>query len=362
MTTLPYVTPEIHPIQGQIRCHAEDFVVDEVPAYAPEGQGDHLFIRFEKRHLTTQDALRRIAQWLGSNPRDAGWAGLKDRNAVTTQWISVFKAQQTRALEETPPDGIRILETAYHRHKLRIGHLSANRFRIRIREVNPNEDANVNAILERVSKQGLPNYFGEQRFGTSSPETKSSLERATDWITGQWRGPRDRFQSKFLVSVFQSHLFNSFVARRMEEGAYLSPFEGDIMRKETTGGLFAVKREELEEARKRILDWEISPTGPMYGARMMWPEGEARAREQAFLVSEGFTEDHLHRFAKFGEGTRRTIRVRPQDVQAKREGTDLWIEFQLPSGSYATTLLREITKTESAPVYTRKSAVPQLDR
>ncbi len=161
---LPKLTNAAVPIPGRLRATPEDFQVDEIPAYLPSGEGEHLFVRFEKRGLTTPEAVRRIAVALGADARDAGWAGLKDRNAVTTQWASFARADRDLALSATV-DGVRVLEAARHGNKLRTGHLVGNRFTLRVRDVPSDRHADVGPLLDELARTGVPNYFGEQRFG-----------------------------------------------------------------------------------------------------------------------------------------------------------------------------------------------------
>jgi len=331
---LPRVTADRPPIRGRLRAEPEDFVVDEIPAYAPCGDGDHLFVRFRKRDLTTPEACKRLARALGVEPRDAGWAGMKDRHAVTTQWVSFLGADPERA-RVAEVDGVEVLEALHHRHKLRTGHLSANRFELRIRDAGPElERARESMVI--LERAGVPNYFGTQRFGREG----NNAERARRWLLEGGPPPRKRFEKRLLVSALQSEVFNQVAADRLRDGLFERPVSGDLWRKEDSGGLFTT--DDAEEASRRMAAWEISPTGPMPGPKMRWPEDEARRREEAALERLGVTAEHLRRFGRLGEGTRRPLRVRPRGATVEADGADLLLGFELPPGSYATALAREL--------------------
>lgn len=331
----------------------EDFVVDEEPAYLPEGSGDHLYLRFQKTGLDTDEAVRRIARALNLDPREAGVAGKKDRHAVSTQWLSLLcrdeaAGEAARAL--TLPS-IEILEVSRHKNKLRTGHLRGNRFALRLRDVNRAEDgsvegfdlAAVEAALATLTERGLPAYYGEQRFGVDN------LARARRWLVDGGPPPRHPGDKKFLVSVLQSSIFNELCAARltMPDGL-ASIVRGDVVKKDDTGGLFVA--EDLEEVQARARRFEVSATGPMFGASMRRAEHEAAAEEDAALARHGLDEEKLARFARSGEGTRRPyrLRVRGHDgegaPEARLDGGDLLLRFWLPAGAYATTLVRELVR------------------
>ncbi len=184
------------PIAGRYKLVPEDFVVDELPAYAPSGEGEHLLLRIRKRGLSTHDAVARIARALGLAPAQIGVAGLKDAQGITTQWLSVqgIEAQRVEALRERD---IELLELARHRNKLRIGHLRGNRFRIRLREVAADERDSVRGVLDELVRRGVPNYFGEQRFGLRGDTWRigralllEQWSEALAWLCGR-PGPND---------------------------------------------------------------------------------------------------------------------------------------------------------------------------
>jgi tRNA pseudouridine13 synthase len=349
---LPYLTADVPGIPGRLRVALDDFLVDEEPAYELSGAGEHLYVHFEKRDLTTPEAMRRLIRALGADPRSAGYAGLKDRRAVTRQWASFALKDDTaaRALGDTI-EGLRVLEVTRHANKLRTGHLRGNRFELRLREVPLGRENEVAAVLERLSKEGIPNFYGEQRFGREA----QNVAEARRWIVGGERAPRDAFRRKLLVSSLQSELFNEVLAARLGDGLFARAVDGDLLRKEDSGGLFTT--EDLADASARVASFEVSPTGPMFGAKMRWPERAARAREERALAAAGLDESHLAGFVRDGEGTRRPLRVRPLEVSVETEAPGVVrLRFTLPKGAYATVVLREVTKDALSPEETPDSS------
>lgn len=342
VTKLPYLTPDIAPIEAEFRVTAEDFEVEELPAYAPTGAGDHVLAFIEKRDLTTRQAVRQLCEQVGADLDGAGWAGLKDRHAVTRQWVSLFGVAPERLLE-LELEGLRVLQAARHPHKLRTGHLRGNRFHIRLRKIDPSGIDRMRRVLSQIETVGLPNYYGEQRFGRGG----DNADRALLWVLGRSRPPRKAFNRKLEMSALQSELFNRCVAERVENGALGRVYAGDLMKRHDTGGLFDVE-DDLEEAQARADRWEISPTGPIFGAKMRWPKSESRAREEALLKGIELTQEHLAKWKRVGPGTRRFVRVSVPKIGASVSNNTVDLDFTLPAGSYATILVREILKRDAS--------------
>ncbi len=339
---LPYLTAEVLPVPGVIRTEIPDFQVEEVPAYEPEDRGTHLFIWVEKTDLTTQEAVKRLASHLAVDPRAAGYAGLKDRRAITRQWISFEGATPSAAVGLELP-GLRVLDARLHPSKLRTGHLRGNRFRIRVRGTPSERMFDVRRVFERLMAEGVPNYFGEQRFGMAG----DNVARARAWIVDGGRPPRAPFERKLLASALQSELFNRRVAARVAGEGLGRIFSGEVVRKEDTGGLFTV--EDVQEAQERSDRWALSPTGPMFGPKMRWPKDEAKAQEEALLRDAGLDEACLARIGRAGEGTRRVVRFRLGAPELGQTEDGFEVAFELPPGAYATVVLREILKGDAEP-------------
>ena len=338
---LPYLTSDLPGTGGILRGQPEDFVVDEVPAYPPSGAGDHVFARIEKRGLTTAQAVQRISRTLGVAERDVGVAGMKDRHAVTRQWISLpppVTPEQVLAFEDRE-GGVRVLEAVRHNHKLRTGHVKANRFVLRVRDVVPDASealGRAQQILDVLARPpGTPNWYGEQRFGRDG----DNAERGRRIVLGEDKPPRDRKLARLLVSALQSELFNRWLSARMADGLYARVLAGDVLHK-VGGGMFTCEDAATDEARLRA--GEVMLTGPMFGVDMRAATGEAGEREAAVLAP--LTRESFASVKQIAEGTRRdaTILIAEPSVAA-RDGT-LEVRFALPGGAYATAVMRELMK------------------
>jgi tRNA pseudouridine13 synthase len=338
LSARPFVSDEIPALSGRLKESPEDFVVEELPAYAPSGSGEHLYLWIEKRELNTPDAARALARALGADVEQAGWAGLKDRRAITRQWLS-FHCPATPRPEELALENVRVLEVSRHVNKLRSGHLRGNRFSLRLADVPPGHEQHAERCLSLLHERGLPNFYGAQRFGHGG----RNLSSAYDFVVGGGRPPQKPFLRKLFMSALQSGLFNAWLSARIEQGLFDRVLEGEVLRKEDSGGLFLSSDPALDQ--ERFARWEISPTGPMFGSRMKAPAAAALALEDSILERFGVTPAQLARAAKYGEGTRRVARVRPDGARVVRTGSDLELTFSLPKGSYATVLVEELTKT-----------------
>lgn len=340
----PRQTAELAGIGGRIRMCPEDFEVHELPAYAPDGrEGAHLLLTLTKRGVGSEDAVAELARQTGIPRPEIGLAGLKDKDAVTTQWISVpFAARH--ALEQFSHPAITLGAATPHGNKLRRGHLHGNRFVLVVRElaVDGNEAAaRVAAKHARLLELGgLDNLYGSQRLGDDGGNLRRGLEALA---AGVRRGRAD-----FLLSAGQSALFNLYLLERRARGLLRTVLAGDILKKTATGGLFECREPEVDQA--RLDAGELGITGPMYGSKMRapGPDTAAGALEQEVLAQAGISPEMLRAFGSKLEGTRRplqlplpTLAVEPAPARdALPPG--LRLGFSLPAGSYATVLLREL--------------------
>jgi tRNA pseudouridine13 synthase len=344
VTSLPLVTADLPGSGGTVRAAPEDFRVDEVPAYRPSGAGPHLYLRIEKRGRTTRDALRALAGVLGVPERDAGYAGMKDKDAVTTQWLSFPVASDPDPSALAGP-GLRILEVSRHGNKLRTGHVRANVFSIAVRGGDP---ARARAAAAALGERGLPNFFGPQRFGAAG--RNAAVGRAL--LVGPdgpevRRAARDRFLRRLSLSAYQAHLFNRWLAERIADGLFAAALRGDVMKKLDSGGLFDC--EDPAADGPRVAAFEISPAGPMFGHRLRPAGGEALAREERLLAAEGIRLEDFARGGGEAEGTRRAARL-PAAIAVEHEADGYRLRFELPKGSYATVVLGELVKGDGAEV------------
>lgn len=328
---LPAATADLPGSHGTIRSAPEDFEVTEIPAYLPQGSGSHHWVRIRKRSLTTRDLVSAL-EAAGVPAKRVGVAGLKDKHAVSTQWLSVPNrhADALEAIEGL--SGAEILERSRHKNKLGIGHLKGNRFRIRIRDPHPDGLARARAVVARLEQIGAPNYFGPQRFGRFGRNAVDGLRL----IRGE-RVPGDHRLKRFFLSALQSLLFNRILAIRIQRGLYRTVLVGDWAKKHDTGGEFLV--EDPAEA-PRAERMEISATIPLYGTRVRVSGGVPGEIEREVLRAHELDWRHF----TSRRGDRRFSRVIVEDPAVSPLGTDLEIAFSLPKGSYATTVLREIMK------------------
>jgi tRNA pseudouridine13 synthase len=337
---LPYLTQGLPGIGGVLRAQPEDFVVDEVPAYPPSGAGDPVFVRIEKRGLNTAQAVERIARALDVNPRDVGVAGMKDRHAVTRQWLSLPPPVTPEQATALVLEDVKILEATRHNHKLRTGHVRANRFVLRVRDAVPDVEVAVErarAILDVLAKApGAPNWYGEQRFGRDG----DNAAKGRDIVMGG-KPPRDRKLARLFVSALQSELFNQWLVARMTDGIYARVLAGDVLHK-VGGGMFTCEDAATDEA--RLTAGELVITGPMFGDRMRAATGDAGAREDAVLAAAGLARDSFANVRALAEGTRRDASILIGEPSVAATDGTLEVAFTLPGGAYATAVMREVMK------------------
>jgi tRNA pseudouridine13 synthase len=322
-------------VTAQIKTCPEDFVVEEIPAYEPTGDGAHLYVTFTKRDLTTDFVVSAIARAAKVKPRDIGVPGMKDKVAITTQTISLPWAEGLdEAMLALSIPGVTITSAKRHNNKLKTGHLHGNRFRVRISNIDKAEGDRIVSVLERIKLEGVPNAFGAQRFGRSG----DNAVRAKAWLEGKEAGPRDPRQLRFLFSALQSAVFNEVLARRVQEGTWATVVEGDLVKRRDSGGLFLCTDEQQD--RERAARGEVSATGPIPGVKMRPAEGAPGVIErEVFQQIVGDAVD-FGKTAKLGEGTRRVLRLWVEELTVSREQDDsIWVYFVLPKGAYATTVI-----------------------
>jgi tRNA pseudouridine13 synthase len=387
-------------IGGRIKVEPEDFVVEEIPLYEPSGQGQHIYVGLEKRGLSTYQAINAIARQLGLPCRSIGYAGIKDAQAVARQTISVDGVAPGR-IQVLDLPGIKILWVDRHRNKLKMGHLAGNRFTIRVRDVDMGGQVVAEAVLDELRRRGVPNYFGEQRFGVRGnthwlgrnllrgdaeafarqylgrpqpqEHPKAQAARAAfdagDYqaALAQWPSslleerrvlaaivkhdgdPQpalrilDKKMRRLFLSAYQSHLFNRLLSERISTLDQLE--KGDIAYIHASGAAFVVDDPAVEQPRADC--FEISPSGPLFGPKALLAEGTPGQRERDLLEESGLS---LTEFKLPGirlKGARRPFRIPLADVQTDWD-EGLILSFRLPPGGYATEVLREVMKTEDA--------------
>jgi tRNA pseudouridine13 synthase len=322
---------------ARIRTEPEDFRVEELPLYPPSGEGGHTFVRVEKRLVTTEEVASLLARAAGVGARDVGYAGRKDRLAVATQWLSVPGLDPHRALD-LRFEGVRVLEAIAHGHKLRTGQLRGNRFEIAVRGVDDKAREAARARLAEIGRVGMANPFGSQRFGRAGRNVEIGARLLRGEIV-----LKDRRKARFAISALQSAVFNDVLDARPTG---IGEFEfGDVAVLHDSGGQFLI--EDVEREQPRAAAFEISPTGPIFGNRVIEPAGEVALREKAALELRGICLADLRppRGIRL-RGARRALRVRPDNAQMRDFPGGFWLEFELPPGGYATVLIRAVLDEE----------------
>jgi tRNA pseudouridine13 synthase len=400
---LPYLTHDIPGIGGSLKTRAEDFFVQEMPLYEPAGVGEHVYAEFQKVGLTTFDAIDRIARALYVPSRDIGYAGMKDARAIARQVFSIPNTTEQAVMKLKLPN-LEPLWAARHGNKLRLGHLAGNRFAIKVRDVNPTDVVKLQPLIQILQTRGLPNYFGEQRFGrrgdnhllgaalvrgddqallkrllgTPNPEIddsnamgarkafdrndlehsmklyprSSGMERRILHRLMKTGNPRtavraiDEKLRRLWISALQSELFNQVVAHRIN--AIDTLLDGDLAWKHENGACFLVESAAAEQPRATA--FEISPTGPLLGYRMTLPAGKALEIEQQVFAEHQLSPQDFRVEGRLRvKGARRPLRVQPKDIELAAgvddHGPHITFAFTLPPGSFATVFLRECMKT-----------------
>lgn len=342
-------------IDFHFRQSPRDFVVEEIPLYEFSGEGEHLILLVRKKNLSTLELVAMIAKYLGIQNKEIGYAGLKDKNAMTKQYISIHKKHE-EALEKFEHESIKIISKTYHNNKIKIGHLKGNRFYIILKKVNPTNGQKIDEALKNIKNLGMPNFFGYQRFGNDGDNHILGEQIAK----GEKKERNPKIKT-LLISAYQSHLFNLWLSRRLEINTLVNSFEvseiesvlnmpndevkklkmqthpfklisGDIMEHYPYGRLFDF--DGSEEDVIRFLERNISVTGLLCGSKVKVAEGIAGTIEKDF-------NDTIK-----AEGSRRFAWVYPTEIEGRYKPIEAHYElnFTLPKGSYATVLIEEIAK------------------
>jgi tRNA pseudouridine13 synthase len=397
---LPYLTADQPGIGGQLKAEPEDFFVEEVPLYLPGGEGQHVYAQIEKRGLSTYAVIKKIGHALGVPQRAIGYAGLKDAQAVTRQTVSIDSVDPDAVAALNIPN-VTILKVSRHRNKLKIGHLAGNRFVIRVRQVKESALPVAKSVLTALQARGVPNFFGEQRFGLRCntqrlgemlirdnpsefvaeylgrpqpaenpyvqiarrlvdegrweaaldqwPGNLPSERRVLSAITKAGGNPAVAFRAldkklkNLFVSAFQSQLFNQLLSQRLDSLEQLEA--GDVAYIHGKGAAFLV--EDVAAEQPRADRFEISPSGPLFGPKTLLAEGEPGSRERAILAEQGLTLDDFKLPGLKMRGSRRPYRFKVRQAKVWWED-GLMVSFELPSGAYATRVMAEIMKDEAS--------------
>jgi len=326
---------------GVIRSLPEDFVVEEQIGYAPAGEGNHVWLHIEKRNTNTEWLARELASLADVPLREVGYAGLKDRHAVTRQYFTIHLSGKPEPdWQSLASEDIRILAVDRHNRKLKRGDLRENRFTITVRALRGACD-DIEQRLQRIAGEGVPNYYGEQRFGHDC----GNLAMAAAMFRGDWREPVRHKRSLYL-SAARSYLFNRVLSARVASGSWQHALPGESLMQAGSTSCFSVRLigSEIEE---RIKAGRLHPTGPLWGRGKLFSLADAQALELQVLASESLWKSGLEKAGL--EQERRALRVTVKDLEWQwLESGIMQLQFALVSGAYATSVLREIVKAENA--------------
>ena len=322
-------------LSARIRTTPDDFQVTEILGFDPDGEGEHDFLLVEKSGANTAWVARQLARHAGTRLADVGYAGRKDRHAVTRQWFSVpARGTDWRAFTS---EGVRVLEHRPHGRKLRRGSHRGNRFRIALRsERVPVLAAEILKRLDRITVDGVPNYFGEQRFGRDG----NNLDLAERLFAGA-RMKRER--RGIAISAARSFLFNEILAARVGDGSWNRILPGELANLDGSGSVFAVERPDTD-LQTRCRDMDIHPTGALHGQGLA-PGGDVAVLEAAVLDEYSTFRKGLEKLG--ARRAQRPLRLRVCDLHWQVVDNAIWLEFELPSGGFATSVLREVADCQS---------------
>ena len=319
---------------GAIRSSSDDFFVDEILGFPADEEGNHVLLHIEKKETNTEWLVKQLTRFVGVKPVDIGYAGKKDRHAHTRQWLSVHMSGVVEPdWMAFNTDQYQILAVHRHRKKLRPGYLQGNRFEIIVRDLAIDEPL-LEARLQQIKHFGVPNYFGEQRFG------RNNLESATRWLTRG--GPRiKKSQQSIYLSVLRSYLFNCLLDHRVRKGNWNQILNGDVMMLAGTHSCFVADAQDAS-LQQRLKEHDITPTGPLWGVGDPLVQGKVKELEAEVLESYQHWQSFLE--GKKVKQQRRSLMLLLGDMdwQYNNEGSKLQLCFTLPSGSFATSVLREL--------------------
>ena len=338
--------------RGGLKATPESFRVDEVLGFEPTGAGNHWLVRLEKRDMTTGALVDWAGKATGTRSRDIGFSGLKDRHAVTTQWLSfpheTFDPEGF--VSRCDQAGIGVLALERHDRKLRRGTHQANRFRLVLNDVSPLErdpaspdlSSYLDGRAQLLAERGMANYFGEQRYGRGYSNLRGLLE----WGTGERTGKPKRSVRNWLISTLRSAIFDHVLATRLAAGDLHRVMPGDLLQLAGSRSRFLASAEELEALQRRLDEGDVMPTGPL------WGEQGSLAGERVVETEEALAAVVIDRLggatwrewfsAWRVDADRRPLAVRVDDLVYRVDGADVVLEFSLPPGTYATELVAEL--------------------
>ena len=326
---------------GILRKKPKDFKVTEINDIHLSGTGEHLWLYKEKTGSNTDWVAKQLSNICQVPQRNVAYAGLKDRQAVTQQWFSVQlpKISDRKKIQSALPDNVSILKSDFHSRKIKRGQLQANRFEIVIREIE-GDLAGISNNIEQILQNGVPNYFGNQRFGSEM----GNIQKCQDWFAGNTKVKSKNLKS-LLISTARSHIFNEILASRINNGSWNKPMLGDIVQLDGSHSWFHCKDASTKEIEKRIKQFDVHITAAMYG------ENQVQSTEDCAFLENKIAKKHTIYHIGFEhfrlKQDRRSMRIIPRNFKFDFRAKDLFLQFELSSGSYATGVIREIVKFQT---------------
>ncbi len=325
---------------AELKSTPEDFRVEEQLSFVPSGSGPHWLLRVEKRAANTRWVAAEIARLAGVPGHDVGYAGLKDRQAITVQWFSVpVLASSADFWSAVHTSEFKVLEVQRNARKLKRGALTGNRFRIRLRKVSWSREA-LDLKLTALRTHGVPNYFGPQRFGRDG----YNLDRVAAWLSGQ--APRGRGERGFSLSAARALIFNALLARRVEAGDWSQLAPGDLASLDGSGSHFGVTTVD-DDLNLRLMAFDVHPSGPMWGRGA--PGTGGRSLEHETAVAQEFKDVAALLEAEGLRQERRPLRCAVRELSVEAEAGMVTFSFMLGRGQFATSCLREICELGATP-------------
>lgn len=321
--------------QGRIKAQPEHFVVKENLGFDFTGQGEHFMVKIRKTGENTKYVVNELAKACGVKSRDVSWAGLKDRHAVTEQWLSVHlpgKPDPDLTLFVAQHPGVEVLETTRHDKKLRPGDLMGNWFQLRLLELDRPDE--LSAKLALIKRHGVPNYYGEQRFGHHG----NNVVKARSWGNDEFR-VRDKSKRSFYLSAARSWLFNMVLSTRIEQGNVHSLMLGDCLQNRGEDNCFLAETMS-PELQTCIDDGRVDITAPLVGDNALPTQADAEAFELAVIEQEPLLLKLIRDNRMRHE--RRPLLLKPQEMEWQFEGNEAVLVFALPAGCFATSVVREL--------------------
>ncbi|MBD2803073.1 tRNA pseudouridine(13) synthase TruD [Xenorhabdus sp. M] len=320
---------------GIVKASPEDFIVREDLGFSPDGEGEHLMVHIRKTGCNTQFVADNLARFAKISARAVSYAGLKDRNAVTEQWFCLhLPGKQDPDFTAFQLEGCEILATSRQKRKLRIGALKGNDFTLVLRSVS--DQHAVEKRLQQISQNGVPNYFGEQRFGRDG----QNLVQAQRWALNEIQ-VRERNRRSFYLSASRSAMFNAITSTRLAQNTHQQVLDGDALQLTGRGSWFVADASELPVLQQRVMNGELQITAPLPGDKSLGTQNQALDFEQQCLLGYESLWSLVKR--ERVESTRRAILVKPLNLNWEwQDAETVTLYFSLPSGSFATSVVREL--------------------